>query len=169
MFLADEAVIPLTQVPFLRVVFFEVSDALIIVILVPLIENELRVVNDPADDKLINLIVIKSAMALFDLTIIDGLEVLYNLLLFSQQNMILVLLSLQVQSLRAVILTLIDRLRVVAREIALHNALVIDVWWGQGPHRQLQLVDCLRLVLLNQVILVQTKYIQHIGHVLLSL
>ena len=53
MLLTDVAVIPLTQVPLLSMVFFEVSDALVMVILVPLIENELWVVHDPADYKLI--------------------------------------------------------------------------------------------------------------------
>ena len=55
----------------------------IMVIFISLVEDKLRVIDNPGDHKLINFVVIKSTMTLLRLAVVYSFEILYDFLLLS--------------------------------------------------------------------------------------
>ena len=72
MLLTNVALILFAEGPFKTVVLLEKTVFLRGVVSYPLVEYELRIINDPADHELVNLVVINSAYALRYLGGVDG-------------------------------------------------------------------------------------------------
>ena len=125
--LADVAIVLLAQVPLLSMILLEIPNCFVFIIFEALVKNKLRVVHNPTNDKLIYFVVVESSMASSHLTVVNGFEILYNFLLFTQQDMIFVLFTLLVQRFCPIVLFFYRSWK-VARKITSHDTLVVNEW-----------------------------------------